>query len=78
MLLDDDSELRILADELDTYLQETCMKYKTVPLSLSAVMLARLIHLNGVFETKEDFGKLLVSIGNSLLNKEFDKPRNVH
>jgi hypothetical protein len=27
---------------------------------------------------KEDFGKLLVSVGNSLLNKELDKPRNVH
>ena len=78
MFLDDDSELRILADELDTYLQETCMKYKTVPLALSAVLLARLIHLNGVFESKEDFGKLLLSVGNSLLNKEFDKPRNVH
>jgi len=41
-------------------------------------VLARLIHLNGVFETKEDFGKLLVSIGNSLLNKEFDKPESLH
>jgi len=54
------------------------MKYKTVPLALSAVLLARLIHLNGVFESKEDFGKLLVSVGNSLLNKEFDKPKNIH
>jgi hypothetical protein len=78
MFLDDDSELRILADELDTYLQETCMKYKTVPLALSAVLLARLIHLNGVFESKEDFGKLLLSVGNSLLNKEFDKPESIH
>jgi len=78
MFFDDNEELRLLADELDTYLQESCMKYKTVPLALSAVVLARLIHLNGVFETKEDFGKLLLSVGNSLLNKEFDKPRNVH
>jgi hypothetical protein len=78
MFFDDNEELRLLADELDTYLQESCMKYKTVPLALSAVMLARLIHLNAVFESKEDFGKLLLSVGNSLLNKELDKPRNVH
>jgi len=78
MFFDDNEELRLIADELDAYLQESCMKYKTVPLALSAVVLARLIHLNGVFETKEDFGKLLLSVGNSLLNKEFDKPRNVH
>jgi hypothetical protein len=78
MELDDNEELRILADELDTYLQESCMKYKTTPLSLSAVLLARLIHLNNAFESKEDFGKLLLSVGDSLLNKEFDKPRNVH
>jgi hypothetical protein len=78
MFFDDNEELRLLADELDIYLQESCMKYKTVPLALSAVLLARLIHLNGVFESKEDFGKLLVSVGNSLLNKELDKPRNVH
>jgi len=78
MFFDNNEELRLLADELDIYLQESCMKYKTVPLALSAVLLARLIHLNGVFESKEDFGKLLVSVGNSLLNKELDKPRNVH
>jgi hypothetical protein len=74
----DDTQLKIIADDLDIALQRLCIEHKMPPLQLSAVTLARLIHLNGAVDSKEDFGKLLLSVGNSLLNEELDKPESIH
>ncbi len=78
MLELDDDALRIIADELDILLQEICIKHKMPPLAVSAVTLARLIHLNGVVDTKDDLGKLLLSVGTSLLNNDLEKPERLH
>jgi hypothetical protein len=48
------------------------------PLSVSAVILARMIHLNRLVDGQDDLAKLFLSIGNSIVNKELDKPQNVH
>lgn len=74
----DDVELSLVSEELDIVLTTLCVKYKMPPLAISAITLARLIHLNGAVDTKDDFGKLLLSVGNSLLNKELDKPEQLH
>lgn len=75
----DDTQLRLIADDLDIFLQRLCIEHKMPPLALSAITLARLIHLNGAVETKDDLGKLMLSVGNSILNRELEiKPENLH
>jgi hypothetical protein len=74
----DDTQLKFIADDLDIMLQRMCIEHKMPPLALSAVTLARLIHLNGVVDSKEDFGKLLLSVGTSIINKKLDKPESLH
>jgi hypothetical protein len=48
------------------------------PLALSAVMLARLIHLNDSVKSSDDLAKLLLNVGESILNKELEKPDRLH
>lgn len=74
----DDVELSLISEELDIVLTTLCVKYKMPPLAVSAITLARLIHLNAASDSKEDFGKLLLSVGNSMANNELDKPENIH
>lgn len=74
----DDQQLRVIADDLDLALQRICIEHRMSPLSLSAITLARLIHLNGAVDTKDDLGKLMVGVGNSIVNKELDKPERLH
>jgi len=45
---------------------------------LSAVILARLIHLNNSVKTSDDMAKLLLSVGESILNKELEVPDRLH
>lgn len=73
-----DEQLRIIADDLDLVLQKLCIEHRMPPLAMSAVTLARLIHLNGVVDTKDDLGKLLLSVGTSLLNNDLEKPERLH
>ena len=74
----DDSQLQLVSDEVDLYISEACVKYKMPPLALSAVMLARLIHLNNSVNSSDDLAKLLLSVGESILNKELEKPERLH
>ena len=74
----DDSQLQFISDDIDLFITELCVKYKMPPLALSAVMLARLIHLNNSVKSSDDLAKLLLSVGESILNKELDKPESIH
>lgn len=76
----EDQQIRVIADDLDLALQRICIEHRMAPLSVSAVALARLVHLNGAVGSKEDLGKLMLSIGNSILNNELDIPtgKNLH
>ena len=74
----DDGMLKIVSDKVDLFISESCVKYKMPPLSLSAVILARLIHLNNSVKTSDDMAKLLLSVGESILNKELEVPDRLH
>lgn len=74
----DDTQLRIISDELDIKLQSICIEHNMPPLSVGAIVLARIIRLNDIVGDSQDLGKLLLSVGNSILNKELEKPGNIH
>ena len=74
----DDGELYLISEEIDLFITESCIKYKISPLKFSAVMLARLIHLNNSVKSSDDLAKLLLSVGESILNKELEKPERLH
>jgi hypothetical protein len=69
-----DTQFRIIADDLDLVLQRLCLQNKISPLSMSGIVLARLVHLNNLSESKDDLAKLMLSIGESLSKNELDKP----
>jgi hypothetical protein len=74
----DDKDLLDISKEIDDMLIGMSTTYKMAPLSVSAVILARMIHLNRLVDGQDDLAKLFLSIGNSIVNKELDKPQNVH
>ena len=74
----DDNDLVDISKEVDDMLIGLSTTYKMDPLSLSAVLLARMVHLNRLVDGQDDLAKLFLSIGNSIMNKELDKPQNVH
>lgn len=74
----DDKDLLDISKEIDDMLIGMSTTYKMDPLSVSAVILARMIHLNRLVDGQDDLAKLFLSIGNSIVNKELDKPQNVH
>jgi hypothetical protein len=74
----DDKDLLDISKEIDDMLIGMSTTYKMDPLSISAVILARMIHLNRLVDGQDDLAKLFLSIGNSIMNKELDKPQNVH
>jgi hypothetical protein len=74
----DDGQLHLASEEIDLFITELCVKYKMPPLALSAVMLARLIHLNNSVNSSDDLAKLLLSVSESILNKELEKPERLH
>jgi hypothetical protein len=74
----DDKDLLDISKEVDDMLIGLATTYKMDPLSLSAILLARMIHLNRLVDGQDDLAKLFLSIGNSIVNKELDKPKNVH
>jgi hypothetical protein len=74
----DDKDLLDISKEVDDMLIGLATTYKMAPLSLSAILLARMIHLNRLVDGQDDLAKLFLSIGDSIINKELDKPQNVH
>jgi hypothetical protein len=74
----DDGQLHLASEEIDLFITELCVKYKMPPLALSAVLLARLIHLNNSVNSSDDLAKLLLSVSESILNKELEKPERLH
>jgi hypothetical protein len=59
-----DQQLIDLSMELDEYLYKTAEKYQVGGLSLSAIVLARLIRLNDEIESRKDFDKIMASAMN--------------
>ena len=54
-----DEQLLKLSGKIDTFLVETATEYQTPALALSAVILARLLIVNGEAKSDQDFKSLL-------------------
>lgn len=74
---DIDADLEMAVEEVDLFLTEFCMKYKSPPLMTSSVLLARLVSLNSLSDTMGDFGKLLSSIVVKIDNKELEPKKEM-
>jgi hypothetical protein len=70
----DDLDLMGPVSEVDEFLLSFCISNKFPALLASSVILARLLWLNKQAQSTEDFSKLLHTVADSILNKEFDKP----
>ena len=70
----DDLDLMGPVSEVDEFLLSFCIRNKFPALLVSSVILARLVWLNKQGQSTEDFTKLLHSVADSIVNKEFDKP----
>jgi hypothetical protein len=55
----DDSQLELLSKDVDEALMQWLITYKTSPLNICGVVLARLLWLAKVSDSQEDFIKLL-------------------
>lgn len=60
--------------DVDEFLLRFCIANKFPSLMASSVIMARLVWLNKQGNSSDDFAKLLHSVADSILNKEFDKP----
>jgi len=55
----DDSQLELLSKDIDNALVQWLNTYKTTPLNVCGVVLARLLWLSKLSDSQEDFIKLL-------------------
>jgi hypothetical protein len=77
----DDIDLSGAVAEVDEFLLQLSIKNKFSPLVASSVILARLVWLNSIGNSTEDFSKLLGTIVNGIDDKTYDvgiQERNVH
>ena len=59
---------------VDDFILQFCIENKFPALLASSIILARLMWLNNLANSGEDFAKLLHSIADSIDKNEFDKP----
>jgi hypothetical protein len=74
----DDLELGHASEKVDEFLLSFCLENKFPALMATAIILARLLHLNKMAGSHEDYSKLLLSVHDGIDKKEFDKPTNIH
>jgi hypothetical protein len=70
-----DQQLIEISRSVDSYITTLLNKYEITPLSLAAVLLARLMVLNNEAGSTEDFIKLLYGVADNPPQK---KTENVH
>lgn len=69
----EDNELIKCSHEVDNFISEMGMKYGVSPLSLSAIISARLMLLNAEFGSIKNFQQLMYEISNN----EFDRGETI-
>ena len=69
-----DEQLLKLSSQVDTFLMQTALEYETPALSLSAVILARLLLLNGEANSAQDFKSLLSAVSEAPIIKNTTQP----
>jgi hypothetical protein len=65
-------------DDVDVFLLKFCFEHKYPSLMASAIILARLLHLNKQAGNAEDFAKLLATVSVGIHNKDYEVPENLH
>ena len=75
-----DDEMRTVVESLDKMLDTTCAEYNIPPLTMCGILLARMVHLCRLLSMEEDLAKLMISISESIVNKELEQPdlKNLH
>jgi hypothetical protein len=69
-----DEQLLKLSGQVDTFLMQTAIEHETPALALSAVILARLLLLNGEANSTEDFKKLMGVVSEAPIIKNTTQP----
>jgi hypothetical protein len=69
-----DEQLLKLSGQVDTFLLQTAIEHETPALALSAVILARLLLLNGEANSTEDFKKLMSVVSETPIIKNTTQP----
>ena len=69
-----DEQLLKLSGQVDTFLMQTGIEYETPALALSAVILARLLLLNGEANSAQDFKSLLGAVSEAPIIKNTTQP----
>jgi hypothetical protein len=69
-----DEQLLKLSGQVDTFLMQTAIEHETPALALSAVILARLLLLNGEANSTEDFKKLMGVVSATPILKNTTQP----
>jgi hypothetical protein len=69
-----DEQLLKLSNQVDTFLLQTAIEHETPALALSAVILARLLLLNGEANSTEDFKKLMSVVSETPIIKTTTQP----
>ena len=74
-----DIELKRLADEIDQLLLVLCERHKVGPLSLSGVILSRLLVASRKLGYEEDLNGLLeIAIGDALPSPDLPESETIH
>ena len=75
-----DDKLRTIVDSLDKMIDQTCHEHEIPPLSMCGILLARMVHLCKMLNMEDDLAKLMISISESIINKELEQPdfKNLH
>jgi hypothetical protein len=74
----DDLNLQPCVDEVDEFLLKFCLTHKFPALMTSSIIMARLLHLNKQVGDVDDFGKLLLTVSDGIVNKEYERTENLH
>ena len=69
-----DEQLLKLSGQVDTFLMQTAIEHETPALALSAVILARLLLLNGEANSAQDFKSLLSAVSEAPIIKNTTQP----
>ena len=72
--------MRTVVESLDKMLDTTCAEYNIPQLTMCGILLARIVHLCRLLSMEEDLAKLMISISESIVNKELEQPdlKNLH
>ena len=76
--MSDEIDLGPATESVDEFLLSFCIENKFSALTATAIILARMLHLNKITGSADDYAKLLKSVFTGMEDKQFETPRNLH